>query len=179
MCAHREQPYAGEYELPISEASQDRHIVLPLFPGMERSDIDRVAEGLSVPLRVSANAMTVHPRLRIAIGLYSLELGGSQINTIDLASELRRRGHDVAIFVADYRILDTTILPVAEAASFVIHQLPRESTVKRQAHHVRKFVDDHQADVVHVFHEAEWLGPVGAVALAGRGQIELWWSRTG
>ncbi|MGB5758707.1 MAG: DegT/DnrJ/EryC1/StrS family aminotransferase, partial [Acidimicrobiales bacterium] len=47
MCAHREQPYAGTYELPNSEASQDRHIVLPLFPGMERSDVERVAETLA------------------------------------------------------------------------------------------------------------------------------------
>lgn len=47
MCAHREQPYAGTYDLPHSEASQDRHIVLPLFPGMTRGDVDRVAASLS------------------------------------------------------------------------------------------------------------------------------------
>lgn len=47
MCAHREVPYAGKYDLPVSEASQDRHIVLPLFPGMSRDDVDRVALSLA------------------------------------------------------------------------------------------------------------------------------------
>ena len=53
MCAHRELPYAGDYCLPQSEASQDRHIVLPLFPGMNRDDVDlvaaRLAEAVSQP----------------------------------------------------------------------------------------------------------------------------------
>jgi dTDP-4-amino-4,6-dideoxygalactose transaminase len=43
MCAHREQPYRGDHHLPRSEAAQDRHIVLPLFPGMNRDDVERVA----------------------------------------------------------------------------------------------------------------------------------------
>lgn len=47
MCAHREVPYAGSYDLPHSEASQDRHIVLPLFPGMTHADVERVATELA------------------------------------------------------------------------------------------------------------------------------------
>jgi dTDP-4-amino-4,6-dideoxygalactose transaminase len=47
MCAHREKPYAGEYDLPRSEASQDRHIVLPLFPGMTHGDVEMVAAALA------------------------------------------------------------------------------------------------------------------------------------
>jgi perosamine synthetase len=46
MCAHRERPYAGTYDLPWSEHSQDRHIVLPLFPGMTLNDVTRVADEL-------------------------------------------------------------------------------------------------------------------------------------
>ena len=46
MCAHREQPYAGAYALPHSEASQDRHIVLPQFPGMTIDVVRRVAAAL-------------------------------------------------------------------------------------------------------------------------------------
>jgi dTDP-4-amino-4,6-dideoxygalactose transaminase len=46
MCAHRERPYGGTYELPKSEAAQDRHIVLPLFPGMTRDDVHRVSAAL-------------------------------------------------------------------------------------------------------------------------------------
>jgi dTDP-4-amino-4,6-dideoxygalactose transaminase len=51
MCAHRERPYAGSYELPRSEASQDGTIILPLFPGMTNDDVDRVARALEVALR--------------------------------------------------------------------------------------------------------------------------------
>ena len=46
MCAHRERPYAGTHDLPHSEASQDRHIVLPLFPGMTQADVERTAHAL-------------------------------------------------------------------------------------------------------------------------------------
>ncbi|MDW3214159.1 MAG: DegT/DnrJ/EryC1/StrS family aminotransferase [Ilumatobacteraceae bacterium] len=42
MNAHREVPYAGEYDLPLSEWAQDRHIVLPLYPTMDDADIDHV-----------------------------------------------------------------------------------------------------------------------------------------
>jgi perosamine synthetase len=42
MCAHRERPYAGTYALPRSERAQDRTIILPLFPGMVESDVERV-----------------------------------------------------------------------------------------------------------------------------------------
>jgi dTDP-4-amino-4,6-dideoxygalactose transaminase len=50
MNAHRERPYAGDHHLPVSEASQDRHIVLPLFPGMTHDDVVRVANGLTESL---------------------------------------------------------------------------------------------------------------------------------
>lgn len=53
MCAHRERPYAGDYDLPASEAAQDRHIILPLFPGMTRSDVDRVADELTSAIRTT------------------------------------------------------------------------------------------------------------------------------
>lgn len=46
MCAHRERPYEGSYQLPNSEASQDRHIMLPLFPGMTEGDVERTVDAL-------------------------------------------------------------------------------------------------------------------------------------
>jgi dTDP-4-amino-4,6-dideoxygalactose transaminase len=46
MCAHREKPYAGNHDLPMSEFAQDRHIVLPLFPGMTRAEVGRVVAEL-------------------------------------------------------------------------------------------------------------------------------------
>lgn len=54
MCAHREQPYAGDYRLPNSEAAQDHTIILPLFPGMTQSDVDRTATALSDSLSAAA-----------------------------------------------------------------------------------------------------------------------------
>ena len=46
MNAHRELPYAGDHDLPVSEWAQDRHIVLPLFPTMDDDDIDAVVAAL-------------------------------------------------------------------------------------------------------------------------------------
>jgi dTDP-4-amino-4,6-dideoxygalactose transaminase len=49
MCAHLEPPYAQAWprgSLPRSELAQVERIVLPLYPGMQREDIERVAAGL-------------------------------------------------------------------------------------------------------------------------------------
>lgn len=49
MCAHREPPYAPawpEGSLPGSEAASDTGLVLPLYPGMTREEIDRVVKGI-------------------------------------------------------------------------------------------------------------------------------------
>jgi perosamine synthetase len=56
MCAHRERPYAGTYDLPRSEAAQDRNIILPLFPGMLESDVERVVRVLSSSCATAAEA---------------------------------------------------------------------------------------------------------------------------
>lgn len=47
MCAHRETPYAGSHALPVSERAQDRHIVVPLFPGMTDIEVERVVRSLA------------------------------------------------------------------------------------------------------------------------------------
>ena len=46
MNAHREHPYAGDHDLPISEWAQDRHVVLPLYPSMDDADIAAVISGV-------------------------------------------------------------------------------------------------------------------------------------
>jgi dTDP-4-amino-4,6-dideoxygalactose transaminase len=53
MCSHRERPYVGEYDLPVSETAQDRHLVLPLFPGMTEADVNRTVTTLSGAFRSS------------------------------------------------------------------------------------------------------------------------------
>ena len=48
MCAHREDLYRGKtrFPLPHSEAGQDRTIILPLYPQMVDSEIEKVADML-------------------------------------------------------------------------------------------------------------------------------------
>lgn len=50
MCAHREKAYADlplRFDLPVSEAAQDRTIALPLYPGISDADQDRVVAALA------------------------------------------------------------------------------------------------------------------------------------
>ena len=47
MNAHRELPYQGDHDLPVSEWAQDRHIMLPLFPTMEDADIEAVIDSVT------------------------------------------------------------------------------------------------------------------------------------
>jgi dTDP-4-amino-4,6-dideoxygalactose transaminase len=48
MCAHREKPYARPdgYRLPVSEAAQDHHIILPLHTEMVEDDVNYVVATL-------------------------------------------------------------------------------------------------------------------------------------
>ena len=52
MCAHREAPYTrpGGHRLPVSEAAQDRHIILPLHTEMDEDDVAYVVEALCASL---------------------------------------------------------------------------------------------------------------------------------
>jgi dTDP-4-amino-4,6-dideoxygalactose transaminase len=53
MCIHREKPYAGaaRFPLPVSEAAQDRTILLPLYPQMTEAEQDRVVAALGEAVR--------------------------------------------------------------------------------------------------------------------------------
>jgi dTDP-4-amino-4,6-dideoxygalactose transaminase len=59
MCAHRERPFQRPegYDLPVSEAAQDRHIVLPLYVQMTEDDLAHVVHTL-------AEACALDPALR-------------------------------------------------------------------------------------------------------------------
>jgi dTDP-4-amino-4,6-dideoxygalactose transaminase len=59
MLAHREPAYAGHKgvrPLPVSERASDRSVVLPLYPQMTESDVDRVAAALAALGRGAARA---------------------------------------------------------------------------------------------------------------------------
>lgn len=108
--------------------------------------------------------MTAGERLRVATALHSPLLGGSQLGTIELAAELRRRGHQVDMFVIDDEV-EVSVLPVAREAGFDVEVLPQEPSLLRQARHIRRFVRDHDAQVLHVYNEHYWLGALAALAL--------------
>lgn len=110
--------------------------------------------------------------LRIAVGIHSLQLGGSQINTIDLASGLRARGHDVRLFAIDQPPI-VSVEPVAERAGFEITKIPAESSLVRQARRITEIVDRWDPQIVHVYHEDHWLGPLGSIALLRRPEVAL------
>lgn len=111
--------------------------------------------------------------MRVAIGLHSMLLGGSQINTIDLAAELRRRGHDVVVFAIDATPRSSSIQPVADAAGIEIQQLDPSGNLRAQAKAIGALVDNHRSEVLHVYHEHGHLGPVGAMVVSRRPAIGL------
>jgi glycosyltransferase involved in cell wall biosynthesis len=99
----------------------------------------------------------------VLIGLAGLQFGGCQINAVDLARELRTRGHQVTLFaVADDPIV--SVVPLAQEHGFEIEVLPAEATPIDQGRHIDALVTRHQADVVHVF--GSWLAEPATFGLA-------------
>ncbi|GAA1969382.1 hypothetical protein GCM10009798_32450 [Nocardioides panacihumi] len=111
------------------------------------------------------------------IGLAGLQLGGCQINAVDLARELRRLGHDVSLFAVADDSVELTILPYAEAAGFSVVTLPVRPGLRDSAREIAALADARDADVVHVF--APWLARPLGVAAAGwsrRAAVETNWN---
>lgn len=100
--------------------------------------------------------------LRIGLGLAGLQFGGCQINALDLAQELDRRGHEVVTFAVQDNPL-ISVAPLAEKMGIALHILPAEDTVFLQARRIADFTAKYQFDVIHVF--GAWLAPPTALAL--------------
>lgn len=108
--------------------------------------------------------------LRIGIGLAGLQFGGCQINALDLARELTRRGHEVVPFaVHDTPLI--SVAPLAEKLGIPLHILPAEKNPFLQARHVATLVSDHRLDIVHVF--GAWLAEPSTLALWSRPETGL------
>ena len=78
-----------------------------------------------------------------------MQFGGCQINALDLAKELTRRGHQVVAFA----IHDTPLIsvaPLAQKLGIPLHILPAEKNPFLQARHLAGLVNDHRLDIVHV-----------------------------
>lgn len=104
-------------------------------------------------------------RLRIAIGLEGLALGGCPINAIDLGRRMRDRGHEVALFAIDEDV-PVTLLPVAERAGFEVAVLPAVAGGLGRSQQIRRFAQQNDAQIIHVY--GPWLGPAASVAAVGR-----------
>ena len=108
--------------------------------------------------------------LRIGIGLAGMQFGGCQINALDLAKELTRRGHQVVAFA----IHDTPLIsvaPLAQKLGIPLHILPAEKNPFLQARHLARLVNDHRLDIVHVF--GAWLAQPTTLALWSRPETAL------
>jgi glycosyltransferase involved in cell wall biosynthesis len=89
--------------------------------------------------------------MRILVFPASLSLGGSQLNAVDLAGAISRRGHDVCVFGPAGPLCDTIAalgLPYIEAPA-----RPKLRPSPHVMHRLNKAVNDHRIDVVHGY---EW-----------------------
>jgi glycosyltransferase involved in cell wall biosynthesis len=96
--------------------------------------------------------------MRLLVGLHHLELGGSQLNALDLAISMRDHGHDVAVF----GIYDGAPGPVADLAraaglpvTLARHTAERGHRVLPARWGIVRALTDaaraHRADLVHVY----------------------------
>lgn len=115
---------------------------------------------------LALDRLTIAPRpLSVVIGLEGLALGGCPINALDLGRALRERGHRVNVFAIDEDVR-VSLIPYAEQAGFKVALVPADLGVARRSLHIRRFADEHSADVVHVF--APWLASSAAASVASR-----------
>ncbi len=93
--------------------------------------------------------------MRVLVGLSRLELGGMQLNAIDLAASLRDRGHEVQLF--GEREPDLSVLDVAAARGLTVGLVePTQRRATRLASALSELVERHRSDVVHAY--GSWLG---------------------
>jgi glycosyltransferase involved in cell wall biosynthesis len=96
--------------------------------------------------------------MRVLVALHHLELGGSQLNAVDLATAIRDRGHDVTVFATH----TGTVGPVADVVRdrglpLMVAEHPRERT--RRAAPCRSGVSraltraagETRADLIHAY----------------------------
>lgn len=100
--------------------------------------------------------------LRIAIGLAGLQLGGCQLNALDIAKTLRMLGHQVYVFVA-YDEPRVSVLPIAQKLGFEVKILPPSRNTWALSHGLSRLVAENEIEIVHVF--GSWLARPSVLAL--------------
>lgn len=106
--------------------------------------------------------------MRILVYPHSMELGGSQLNALDLAREYARQGHDVTLIAEPGRLRELAIgwgLPVVD----IPFARRRPSVAVAQT--IWRTVADRDIEVVHAFEWPPILEAWWSVGLAGRAQV--------
>jgi len=106
---------------------------------------------------------TTQHLLRVMVCPHELVMGGSQLNAIDLAAALRRRGHEVEIFAPE-----GPILPIVRARGvpYVAAPARRPGFDRRGARALEQELRRFRPDIVHTFESH----PTVASVLASRRQ---------
>lgn len=102
--------------------------------------------------------------MRIAVYPHDLEIGGSQLNAIEIAAEIRRRGHEILVIGRPGSLVSR----IAELGlEFVELPAPSKRPSRRVAHAIRDLIETRGIDIVHGF---EWPPTLEAVwACQGNG----------
>jgi glycosyltransferase involved in cell wall biosynthesis len=90
--------------------------------------------------------------MRVLVHLNSLELGGTQLNAVDFAHELRARGID-SVLVGDAATAGhgPSLLDYARTRDVRIEPYAPEPGMRAHARQLRRMADEHGVDLVHVY----------------------------
>ena len=90
--------------------------------------------------------------LKVLVHLNNLELGGTQINAVDLAAQMRVRGVE-SILLGSRNTLPAgpSLIEIAAARDLEIHLYDPAPTIFPRARQVASFARRHQVDLVHVY----------------------------
>lgn len=90
--------------------------------------------------------------LTVLVHLNSLELGGTQINAVDLASEMRGRGVESILVGARDTVPDgPSLIDVAAARNLRVHLYDPAPTIFARARQITALARRHRVDLVHVY----------------------------
>ncbi|MET0842951.1 MAG: glycosyltransferase family 4 protein [Mycetocola sp.] len=101
---------------------------------------------------VKDTSMNGSASLKVLVHLNELGLGGTQINAVDLAAEIRGRGVQSVLFGARDTIPDgPSLIDLAASRDMEIHLYDPSPTVFARARQVTEFAQRHRVDLVHVY----------------------------
>lgn len=105
--------------------------------------------------------------MRLVVYPHSLDIGGSQLNAVEVAAEIRDRGHDVAVFgVPGPLVARVRQLGLRFVESPPPGRRPSPTVVRALASLVR----EHRADVVHAH---EWPPALEAYLATSRSRVPV------